>query len=254
MLRQTSMSYDADVERKSLRVVDLHKNDEHSANMRCERARQRDHPKCSELGFLCDAHKRAQTLGFGSSVLKPLDSRIIRIQLSLKGCVRNFVKREMRHVIREQLVVVMSGAPSVDADDYRKSFYKLVLGRDVPQVAYKRAIVDKLFNGDIRKRGVIEHYERGCCASPAETLKLMVTVGVDALTPDRFYRVLQRKNWTGADVCVDELLLPSGVHGIFDAAYLRSAAKETKASKRAGELKAQIDPRALQAIAFPSGP
>jgi hypothetical protein len=186
--------------------------------------------------------------------LKPLDSRIIRIQLSLKGCVRNFVKREMRHVIREQLVVVMSGAPSVDADDYRKSFYKLVLGRDVPQVAYKRAIVDKLFNGDIRKRGVIEHYERGCCASPAETLKLMVTVGVDALTPDRFYRVLQRKNWTGADVCVDELLLPSGVHGIFDAAYLRSAAKETKASKRAGELKAQIDPRALQAIAFPSGP
>ena len=175
------------------------------------------------MGLLCDAHKKAQTLGCTWHPLRPFDTRLIRLALSTTGAIRQTLRREARRVIKEQLVIFHGTRPSVDADLHRQQVFATFCGGDTPSVRYRRSIMQSLFNGDVRRGDRIEHHCRGCCSSPKETLKLLCTVGIQAMFPKLCFPVLQRNNWTGSDVAVDSFALPTFLHSILQKAYIRCA-------------------------------
>ena len=84
-------------------------------------------------------------------------------------------------------------------------------------------IIRSLWNGDVRKRGVIEHAESGCCESPQHTLKLMKTVGLKCLL--KKLRVLMRDNWANCGRTLKLIALPTMVHGLLPQAILRTLKK-----------------------------
>jgi len=219
---------DADINCRFLRLVDVHMHDECSANLRAERAFTASHSDGSarrgSLEILCDAHKRAQVQGGMFKVVKPFDSRLILLSMSMKGLVKQHLRQAAREIIRERLTIIYASRPSVDADRHRDAVFSTFLSAGKPIDKYRKAILTSLFNGDLRKRDRIEHFERGCCSSPSQTRRMLCTAGVDCLFPRLCFTVLQRNNWTGSDVALDEIVLPTHIHGIFDAAYLRCAA------------------------------
>ena len=85
-------------------------------------------------------------------------------------------------------------------------------------------MLDRLFNGDIRRHGVVEHYECGCCVSRDQCLHLMSTVALKCLYRAHM-RILSRSHWTGATEAVGDFL-PLLLHGVFAAAYLRALSTE----------------------------
>ena len=196
-LSQLDCPHDAALDSTFYRVLSAFGCDGFSGNLRTERSLARDIPGRISVGLLCDAHKRATVSGLGFSLLKPFDSHVIRLALSLQGQARAAIRREIRQLIREQLVVIRSGSCTAEADRYRDMVYDMVLPTDSAHNRYRKAIVSGLFNGDIRVRGRIEHVERGCCRSLRQTCSAMCNEGLQAIWPSCVI-LLNRQSWTGA--------------------------------------------------------
>lgn len=220
-LRQLSMPYDAMVDQTFFRVIDAFQSDAFAGNLRAERAIQADNPGRQSIGLLCDAHKKATVASLAFELVAPLDSRLIRLALTCQGANLQTIRREMRSILREQLVVIKSGHCSADAERFRLDMYKAHIGGTASHDLYRRHMIGSLWNGDIRKRGVVEHYEKGCCASRAETLRLMCNEGMQCIL-GRGIAVLQRSNWTGTPEAINSIGLPTHLHGLLPAAYLRA--------------------------------
>lgn len=209
------------------RVVDLHIHDECSANLRAERflhlqRSDNSHSKAS-LGLLCDAHKKAQVTGTVLLTVKPIDSKLVRLALSLRTVGRHKIRKEMREISRKKLVIHYGASPPVSSDLHRQQVWDTFVGDGTACDKYRRKVLSMLFNGDLRRRDRIDHYENGCCADPAQTMRMFETVGLTCLLPRLEFRLLQRNNWTGSDTAIDDFALPSQVHGLFEQAFLRSS-------------------------------
>jgi len=134
------------------------------------------------------------------------------------------VVRETRLIFREQLLVAASQACSYDAACSRLRMVSLFINTSTPKGKKQYLILDRLFNGDIRRHGVVEHYECGCCVSRDQCLHLMSTVALKCLYRAHM-RILSRSHWTGATEAVGDFL-PLLLHGVFAAAYLRALSTE----------------------------
>ena len=103
-----------------------------------------------------------------------LDTVMIRMALSLDGPMWSSFKQEARGLLGEQLVVIVGGHCSAEATSYRNYVYTLAYGEGDAMTAedrYRFEVVSRLFNDDIRQRGVVLHRENNCCNSSADTLK-----------------------------------------------------------------------------------
>lgn len=197
--------------------------DEAGSNLKRERCQvaQQGTKRKELLHILCDAHKIAAVISWSFSIMKPWDSRLIRLALSVDGMALQALRREMRIILSEQLVVMYSARPPADASCHRKAVFDMFFVRKSPNERYKRSILEGLFNGDIRKVGVVEHFENGCCKSRKDTLDQMVKYGVMCLLPKRF-PVMSRSNWTGADLAIEAVGLAAAVHGLLGLSYCRA--------------------------------
>ena len=86
---------------------------------------------------------------------------------------------------------------------------------------YRRHIIETLFRGVWDKHDrfrIVDTYGLG----HARLASALCNVGLKCLMPQRSWSVLQRKNWTGADVSVATILLPTLVFGIFPTTYLNA--------------------------------
>ena len=251
-LRQLNMPYDQRVDESFFRLVEAAVTDGASCNLRAERSLGVEHESRARIHLLCDAHKQAtvSTLPFG--VLKPVDTHLIRFALTTQGSNMSSLRREMRRIIREQLVVVKSGHCPADAEAHREKVYDLFMPQRTAHEKYVAGVARSLWNGDIRKRGRVEHYENGCCKSFQHTLWLMCNVGMQCLCGTGI-PVLQRSNWTGTSGCLNQIGLPSHVHGILPAAHLRAIVLKPSSSKRASVAAANEDAPARDEAAAANG-
>ena len=79
------------------------------------------------VGLLCDAHKKAAAATLGFKILAPLDTKIVRLGLSVQGPVMQAIRREARKMIAEQLVIVKSGECPIEAVKHRHAIYELFI-------------------------------------------------------------------------------------------------------------------------------
>lgn len=210
-----------------------------SANMLCERILGEEAPRQRRavLHLLCDAHRIAIIQSQYFDLFKPCDTRVFRLALSLDGVGLELVRRQMRAIISEQLVVYVGGQPTTEATQHRTAVYDMYFGT-APKDKKQRAIAEGLFNGDVRRCGTVEHYEVGCCTSRAQTLQLMLTCGIAALLGKRI-PVMARSNWSGADKAADAVGLPSAMHGLLATAYIRAFHDETESKARGARAAAE---------------
>ncbi|CAK0849896.1 unnamed protein product, partial [Prorocentrum cordatum] len=82
-----------------------------------------------------------------------------------------------------------------------------------------RSLAEGLWNGNLRRSGRDEHLCRGCCKSRHQTLYLMQTCGLRALTK-HVGHVIDRQNWAGADLCLGGLGAASFVHNLLPSAFV----------------------------------
>lgn len=220
--KQLLLPSDRTIEQAFGRVVEVSMTDECAAVVRCERLRMpRPTARHCLLHLVCDAHKISAVKKQTFSLQRPFDTNAIRMALSMDGMALNKLRDEMRSVISEQLVVKYGVVPTAEATAHRHAIYDLFIRGSSPSQVFLRSVVESLFNGDIRKEGVVEHIERGCCRSRAHTLDLMVRLAVPCLLPSKF-PVIARSNWTGADAAIDAIGLPANIHNLLACSYLRA--------------------------------
>ncbi|CAK0838387.1 unnamed protein product, partial [Prorocentrum cordatum] len=145
------------------------------------------------------------TLSFAT--VKPLDTQLIRFALTVQGGAMADLRREMRRILKEQLVVIRSGACSAEASSHREAVYDLF----VP--GYSMVISDAVVE--------FEHYCNGCCSSFRETLRLTCDEGMQCLCGSGV-TALNRSNWTGTSECINSIGLISHVHGLAQQAWMRA--------------------------------
>ena len=135
---------------------------------------------------------------------------MVRLGLSLRGPSTRDVLRAAREIIRERFVCRHNTTPSPEANSHRRSVYRRFLpGKDAKQV-FRRELIERLWNGDIRNFEEVEHIEVGCCKSEVETLALMTGPGLRALM--QTIQPLNRGNWLGAGKPIKDAGLPAQVH------------------------------------------
>ncbi|CAK0814897.1 unnamed protein product, partial [Prorocentrum cordatum] len=199
------------------RSVDLIISDEAGANIRYENGVRSRHPARDSLHLVCDAHKKAKVATLGSAAQGQVSTRIIRLQLSLRGNTMG-LRHAMRELIRERLVIIHGACSDLEASRHRSGVIDAFMPIERAEDVRMREVVRNLFNGDWRRADRIEHYENGCCRSRAQTLRIMMTVGARALTR-RLADVMDRSNWTGSQYSVCGLGLATFVHNMFPSAY-----------------------------------
>ena len=128
---------------------------------------------------------------------------------------------EANKLIAEQLVLVIGYSPHAEADAHRLRALDLYCsdGRLVTQ--HKRAILLRLSNGDVGKRGSIERSCRGCCRDKCDALRQLLTVGVRAVLGTTF-RVVARCNWTGTTEAMHAIGLATAICGVLPHVFLRA--------------------------------
>eukprot|EP00959_Pyramimonas_sp_CCMP1952_P101817 2129947-Pyramimonas_sp.AAC.1 len=175
------MELDPQLDSKFFRTVDLIISDEAGANTRFENEVRQKHPDRASLHLYCDAHKKSKVATLGSDVQRPIDTKIIRFQLSMRGHHAS-LRAAMRDIIRERLVVINAANVDAEAEDYRRIAINSFMPTECASDVFRKNIVTRLFNGDWRRSDRVEHYCCGCCASREQTMLIMETVGVKALT------------------------------------------------------------------------
>ena len=192
--------------------------DEFSANVRYHKACKRDRPLCHHLLRICLCHKKANVSGHVFSASGGFISRLTRFGLSLERNVHSDLLESARNLVNSpKLVILLHGHNTTDADNYREHVYNLFLSQDTPFERWRSSIIRSLFNGDIRRTDRIEHVERGCCKSEADTKKLMSALGVPALFSN--FKTIDRKNWTGAFKSIARPGLAFLIHRLLPQAY-----------------------------------
>eukprot|EP00959_Pyramimonas_sp_CCMP1952_P153613 3214158-Pyramimonas_sp.AAC.1 len=136
-----------------MRVINAFVCDGFSGNLRAERFLLNEASGRTGLGLLCDAHRKATVSTLSFSTIKPLDTQLIRFALTLQGGAMCDFRKEMRQLLKEQLVVIKSGLCSREASLHRERVYDLFVPGASPSDKYRRELIGKLFNGDIRRRG-----------------------------------------------------------------------------------------------------
>ena len=202
------------------RIVDIHCHDEGGPNMRFEKKKSIEaEPHETDVEVLCLAHKKAQCNGEGNRVQKPVDSRLIRLQLSVTGPMTKFIFSSARTLLRDRLTIVPPETVTVADENYMKATLDLCIPKVEGYDVYRRHVIENLFFGRWRKHDkfrIVDRMQLGF----ERLLGLLCSVGIQLLFPRRSWPVLMRKNWTGADVSVDSILLGSLIFGIFQAAYI----------------------------------
>ena len=206
------------------RTVTLSVTDDHPSNMLVEASIVEEEKlpddRSALLRYACDCHKYAKMTAEVTSPMDKMDSRCVRAQLSTKSR-RAAVRKHAREIMREQLVC-RGGVCSSDAIRHRNFVLKTCIDGSDPVSVYRRTVLERLFNEDIRRLGEIPHLENGCCpGGRRETLYLMQTIGIRCMCWG-LGLVLQRNNWTGSRASVGSIALPAAIHAIFEAAYMRS--------------------------------
>ena len=97
------------------RQVDLVFSDGHKANIRRERKDSINHPNRRKILMLCRAHMKSKLAPIGYKRLNALDSKVIRLQLSVEGGDANNIQSEARQIHVEQLVIYMNSVCLADA-------------------------------------------------------------------------------------------------------------------------------------------
>ncbi|CAK0862880.1 unnamed protein product [Prorocentrum cordatum] len=216
------------IETRFPRQLDVVGCDAASGNLRSERAMGYQYPFRSQLLLLCRAHMKKKVAEQGYKTIQPFDTHLVRCQMSLVGDHVIALRHEARRLHEEQ-VIILHGVCPESATTHRRKIWDMYFDDPTdPTLMYRRAICQRLYNGDIRKHGVVEHYCNGCCRSPAHTVFLMRRYGVGALFGG--VDVMNRANWTNKLRSHRTVGLPASVHGLFQAAYLRAL----PAPKRAG--------------------
>ncbi|CAK0802958.1 unnamed protein product, partial [Prorocentrum cordatum] len=194
-LAHLERSVDLELERTFLRGVDFVMTDEAGSNIRYENARQAASSRPSALlHMFCGTHKKAKAASLGRAVQKPADTMIIRMHLVRRANMPRAMKA-MRDVLAEQLVIIQGG-PMGGADvSYAQRVYDAFLPVRPSSDRFRRRLVQGLWNGNLRCSGRIEHMRTGRCKSRGQTLYLMQTCGLRALTKHMGH-VMDRQNWT----------------------------------------------------------
>jgi len=185
---QLDLPCDTWVDERVLRKVELSTRDQATSNDRAERSYTTDRPKRIRLSFACDDHVANTVFGWGMKLLQPLDTNLVRMALASRGSENHVQKTHTRTILAEQLVIFYGGAPTAEADRHREKVYSTYMDAGDSDTLFRKVIVSRLWNGDIRKQGTVEHYERGCCNNAAHTLVCMQTVGLDSLYPPSGHR------------------------------------------------------------------
>ena len=149
------------------------------------------------------------------------------LSLNTSGDAMQSIRREARAIIREQLVVIKSGRCTADADLYRNLVYDNFTPNDIPFCKFRGAVIRKLWNGDIRKRGRIDHYCFGCCRSFGHTVSQMCNEGIRCCMGGGI-RTLMRSNLTGGGQSIDSIGLPSHVQGLVQTFYFPAMPEPNK--------------------------
>ena len=204
-----------------VRTVDIVTDDDDTANLRNQRAiYARD--AVPAVRTACRAHKMMAQTKLTFAVVDPFDTHCIRLVIALEREPYGFCNLggNCEDIMEEQLTIIHPNAVSVEEHAQRNKLYNRLCTRRTKKERYREGIIRRLWNGRICKRGFIEHLEDGCCKSPAETLRLMKTVGRRSLV--RKLRIFMRGNWANTGETLRLIALPTAVHGILPQALLRT--------------------------------
>ena len=196
--------------------------DADGANERCELMDEADAPEIARVTIKCTVHKKIPIVKRTSAAMDNVDSSLIRVALYVRDNVpqgSTMVRREMRTLIDEQYVHNVGGMASADALSHRQQLFDLCLPSG-PSNMKRRAVLERVFNDDVRVPGIVQRNCRGGCRSPRHGLFTMKVHGVAALLP-KGIPPIQRTDWTGVYENAATICLPSNVHALFLQALLR---------------------------------
>ena len=157
------LNYDKTIQENFPREVDVTILDSASSNKRFERHESEEEKRVA-FNLWCMAHSKTKVFTYTIPILGGFDSRMIQAALSLDGPGWGNLLSDMRSMHDEQLVVIPNSASPADATHYRELVYHRMFFATTSKenasarTMYKYTIVSRLYNGDIRKRGVVEHY------------------------------------------------------------------------------------------------
>ena len=232
VLNDCTFDCESDVVDGVERVINIHCHDEGAPNGRCERFRsQNSKPHETSLELLCLAHKKAQCNGEVNRTLKPIDGKLIRLQLSLQGWMKQEVISCAKVVLHERLVIIPLESLDHGALEYMTAVLDLCLSGTTATSRYRRYVVSVLFYGEWRRHDEIRIVDKFGMGR-SRLLDMLCSIGLQCIMPRKSWPVLQRNNWTGSDQCLDTVLLPTLVFGLFPSAYLQASGKAHVAQSR----------------------
>ena len=151
----------------------------------------------------------ADNVGFGWHIAKSLQG---------SGCMKEF-RGIFKDLLRKN-PDVKHGSTSMAADVHRECTFNLFVPvdkRSTPTSRWRRSVLAKGANGDIRKRGVWEVYVgSGVDLDRHRTWVLKVVPKALFCQPIRDF---PRSRWTNADKCIRQLGLLMNLYGLFQDAY-----------------------------------
>jgi len=158
--RAMKFGFDATVQEKFAREVDIVVSDGHKSNGKAERALSQLYPGRAKLDLPCDVHRKASIATKTFALWKSLPTRVIRLALSVRGACMTVMRRHLRDVMKERLKIYSGTAPPA-ATAFRKEMLDLYLPANSPSSKWRRCVVDVLFNGDWRVADEIQYYDVG---------------------------------------------------------------------------------------------
>ena len=139
------------------------------------------------------------------------------------------IRRAMRDIIREMAaankVVILHGAMPLEVQQWREATERRYLsevgeGGTAGPLMKQGVAWRTLFNGNGRRLDRIEHYERGCCKSPQDTVDKMASDGVAWLFPAACN--WSRKSWRGHGQAVDRVGVVESTNQLLSRALSRT--------------------------------
>jgi hypothetical protein len=172
--------------------------DSHKANIKAENAWARAHAGAgwSHMLFRCQMHRAHTCQQRTVALVSQLEAGLVNLTLSLQGAgVMARLRRQMGQVISAKLVIY-HGPPPPEANEWRQGVMDLFCSHQAAgqadtderesTPAARRARRRRLsrapqFNGDLRRRDEVQHWEQGCCHDRADTLDKMLRIGLPCL-------------------------------------------------------------------------
>eukprot|EP00959_Pyramimonas_sp_CCMP1952_P117149 2448650-Pyramimonas_sp.AAC.1 len=86
----------------------------------------------------------------GSDIQRPVDTRTIRMQLSMRGNIPKLLNA-MRDLLEERLVVIQHGQLSDSDFQYSKRVFDTFLPERSSADKFRRHLITRLWNGSLRR-------------------------------------------------------------------------------------------------------